>query len=334
MIGHEWATQLLAQHSKRGALRHAYLLVGPKGLGKQTLATRTAQMIFCEAGPDAPCRECQACRRVEAQRHPDLHVVQVEPDENNIRIEQIRTLQRSISLAPYEAERRIVLVLGAHDMSLGASNALLKTLEEPPAECVLLLTAESRESLLPTIVSRCEVLPLRLIPHQQLLQGVQAAAPDLDEVELVATLAAGRPGVALRLASEDGALEARREHVDDLLRMLAGNRRDRFAFADAVSKGGDAPQLRDEALAMLETWLGIWRTLLLVSHGAKAVTDPTLVDSARLADHLTPAQTAEAARAIERAMVGINQYANLQLTLENALLKLPYVDGLEGMADS
>ncbi|MDX1600888.1 MAG: DNA polymerase III subunit delta' [Anaerolineales bacterium] len=330
MIGHRWAIGLLGKHLRSGALRHAYLFSGPQGVGKRTLATRLASAIFCEREDDHPCGVCRACGHVSELRHPDLHVVQAEEGETTLKVHQIRDMQRRISLAPYEADRRVVLLLRTHQMSVEAGNALLKTLEEPPADSVLLLTAESRESLLPTIVSRCEVLALRPVANDVLVRALRERLEQPERAESLAGLAAGRPGVALKLATDDDELERRKEHVAELVRLLQSDRRHRFSYADDLTPRKDASAERARAQEILETWLAVLRALMLRVHGAGAgAANQSLADIGALAQAVTPRQAAEATRGIERALVGLQLNANLQLTLETALLKLPYVR-LEG----
>lgn len=331
MIGHHWAITLLGQHLRTGALRHAYLFIGPEGIGKRTLATRLAGAILCQREADRPCGECASCRKISELRHPDLHVVQTEEGETTLKVDQIRELQRKISLAPFEADRRVVLLLRTHEMSVEAGNALLKTLEEPPAESVLLLTAESRESLLPTIVSRCEVLALRPVPNDMLVEALEARLKEPERARSLAGLAAGRPGVALRLAGDQDELERRREHVADLIQMLQSDRRRRFAYAAHLTPRRDPTAERVRAQEVLETWLAVLRAVMLQAHGARSrAASQYFADIGSLAEAVTSRHAAQATRGIEQALVGLQLNANLQLTLETALLKLPYLN-LEGM---
>lgn len=327
LIGHGWAVSFLKQHLREGGLRHAYLLTGPDGVGKRTLATQLAQVLLCEEQGEDPCDSCRPCQQVASARHPDLHIVQSEEGETTLRVEQVRELQRAISLAPYQAERRVVLILRAHEMSREAANALLKTLEEPPAQCVLVLTARSKESLLETIVSRCEVLPLRLVSTEVLEAGLRERVKDAVDAALLAGLAAGRPGVALRLAQDEQALARRRGHVEDLEKMLSASRIERFEFADGLVPKKDAAAEREQVNEMLETWLGVWRDVMLTAHGVQEGVSGVgrLVDVDDIAGSISAQQAASTARAMEEALVGLSLYGNLQLTVESALLKLPYL---------
>src|SRR4030067_741674 len=151
VIGHGWAVSLLQQHLESGQVRHAYLFSGPPAIGKRTLALRFAQAMLCQQPPRAGefCGECRACRLVRGESHPDLHLLTRLESKSEIGIDQVRELQRQLSLTPVEGRRRVGLLADFHEASDGASNALLKTLEEPAGGAVLLLTAPAAESVLP-----------------------------------------------------------------------------------------------------------------------------------------------------------------------------------------
>ncbi len=271
ILGHEWAADLLAQHIARQQVRHAYLFCGPRGVGRRTLALRFAQALNCPSPrqPGLPCGACRTCLQIQAMQHADLSVIQAVDEDGNpleggsLKIDQIRDLQRSLSLTPYEARYRVALLLRFQEANANAQNAFLKTLEEPPDKAILLLTADSAESLLPTIASRCEILRLRPLPVEQ-LEGAMAARWGLpgEEARLLAHISGGRTGYALRLHQDPGELERRQDWLDNLLRMLAANRRQRFSFADQEFK--EKEKLRQA----LQVWLSFWRDVLLCAAGS------------------------------------------------------------------
>ena len=159
--GQERAIRVFGRMMKKGLLAHAYLLVGASRAGKEALAFFLAKLLLCEKpylGKDlpSPCGSCAGCIKFEHQTHPDLEILR--PQGAMIKLNQIRDLQKALSFSPLDSQRRVCLILEAQKINLPAANALLKTLEEPPGGNHLILTATSTRTLLPTIVSRCQVI--------------------------------------------------------------------------------------------------------------------------------------------------------------------------------
>jgi DNA polymerase-3 subunit delta' len=196
-------------------------------------------------------------------QYPDLAVVQAERRGGVLKVDQIRELQHNFALAPYEARFRVAIFLRFEEANPSAANALLKTLEEPPPQVILVLTAESPEILLPTVVSRCEVLRLRPLPTEQVSQGLQArwGLPD-ERAQLLAHVSGGRPGYALKLHQEPERMVQRQVWLDDHIRLIKASRVERFSYAEALAKDKEA--IRE----LLPVWLSLWRDVLLRAAGA------------------------------------------------------------------
>jgi DNA polymerase-3 subunit delta' len=322
LSGHEWAVQMLKAHIAQEAVRHAYLFTGPEGVGRRTLTIRLAQALNCiqPPAPGEPCFTCRACTQIERMLHPDLAVIQAEGAGGVLKVEQVRLLQRSLSLAPYEARYRVALLLRFEDANQSAANALLKTLEEPPPQVVLALTAESAERLMPTIVSRCEVIRLRPISLERLRLDLQEEL-DLPEekARLLAHLSGGRPGYALRLQHETDLLARRHAWLDDHARLLIAGRVERFAYAETLIK--DKAGLREA----LNTWMTLWRDALLRATGTS--TPLTNLDREAEIDELAGSLGVEVAhrsvKALERTLDYLDRNVNPRLAVEVLMLDLP-----------
>ena len=237
LTGHEWAVGMLQQHIAGGTARHAYLITGPAGVGRRTLGLRFAQALICTnpPAPGIPCGECDDCRRLLAGKHPDLNTIEAEVEGGTLKVDQVRELRRVIVLRPFQSRYRVAMLLRFQEAHDAAANALLKTLEEAPAYAVLILTAESSESLLPTIVSRCEVLRLHPVPLEKIQHLLQTAGAEPERARLLAHISQGRPGAALSLLADPDALAYRDEMIGDLLALLPATRAQKFAYAEKLS---------------------------------------------------------------------------------------------------
>ncbi len=324
MLGHEWAVRLLSEHVASGYLRHAYLFTGPQGIGRRTLALRLAQAINCQQplSPGQPCGVCSTCTHLAAMQHPDLSVVKSEQEGSILKVEQVRQLQHSLSLAPYQAKYRVALLLRFEEANASAANAMLKTLEEPSPQVVILLTASDAESLLPTITSRCEVVRLRPLPLETVRQGLieRWNVPD-EQAMLLAHLSNGRPGYALNLFQHPEFLEQRRSWLEDHHRLLHANRVERFAYAEAINKEKGKENLRP----ILQIWLSFWRDILL--RAARASAPITNLDQAETIEDLSSRLDLSTARrtvsAIENTMSLLDKNVNARLATEVLLLDIP-----------
>jgi DNA polymerase-3 subunit delta' len=329
MIGHEWAVNMLRKHIASAKVRHAYLFTGPDAVGKRTLALRFAQALNCENVDERGdhCWECRACRLTHDRVYPDLHIVEAEQIGGVLKVDQIRQLLRQLSLAPYEGRWRVGLFLRFHEANDSAANALLKTLEEPAPKVVLLLTARSAEALLPTIVSRCEVIPLRTLSSIELARALQERGENAEQAELLAGLSSGRPGRALQVAQEPKILEKRQEIIDKFLTLLKMNRAERFAYAAEMTRAREPAKRRENAAEVLEVWLSLWRDTMIFAYKAEAAAQnpDRKQDLERLTAKLGSEKVTASLRSIERTLNAIQQYANVRLALEALMIELPQV---------
>jgi DNA polymerase-3 subunit delta' len=328
IYGHDWAVNLLRAHAAGGSLRHAYLLAGPEGVGRRTLATRFAQALNCTNPPEpgAFCGECRECRQIGALAHPDLSLLTPTEGHKDILIDQVRGLQHTLALAPYAAKYRIALIPDFQLANPQAANALLKTLEEPPERVVMLLTADALEPLLPTIISRCEVIRLRpaaITDAAAYLQSEKKLSPE--QAGLLAHLTSGRIGAAIRLADDPDALARRREHLETFLELLSAPRQDRFKLAERLAKPSDIA--RANAGEVIPLWLSFWRDVFVRASGA----DLPLVnlDLEPQVDQVAVMVSPPAARALvivhEEALDQLDANANVRLLLEALMLRWPFL---------
>jgi DNA polymerase-3 subunit delta' len=316
IIGHEWAVELLARGIETHKLSHAYLLVGPAQVGKRALAKAFTQAILC-AADESPCGACRSCRLVATDRHPDVYVVN--PEKGSIKIEVVRNMQRSVALSPIEGRYRVCIISQFDRATPSAANALLKTLEEPPSTVILILTANGVESLLPTIVSRCQVLALRLLPVSQIVAALQARDVDKDRARLLGHLAQGRIGWALAAAQDERVLEQRSQVLEDIATVAHGSYTERFAWVEGLYRKPD------KVSAVLETLTSWWRDVLLLT--SCSGTPITNVDQETVLQEWAVRYDVGTAKRVLRSIRDtvwrLERNANLRLALEVLVLDLP-----------
>ena len=324
----DWAVELLRGHVSGDKLRHAYLITGPEGVGRQTLAIRFAQALNCTNPPERGdfCGACRDCRQLASLTHPDLSLLLPEEGHKDILIDQVRALQHTLALSPYSGAYRIALLPDFQRATNQAANALLRTLEEPADRVILLLTTNTPEGLLPTIVSRCEVIRMRpasIQDTQAFLQSQQGV--EGERARLLAHISGGRIGAAIRMAEDPTALATRKEHLTTLLELLPMRRYERFKQVERLSKLTDKP--RQKVGDILATWLSFWRDVFLRAAGESLplvnVDLEAQIDPAAL---LVPvAMARDLILAHEKALQHLDANVNIQLLLETLMLEWPVV---------
>ncbi|HLF00905.1 MAG TPA: DNA polymerase III subunit delta' [Anaerolineales bacterium] len=324
IIGHDWAVAALQRDIHDDRLRHAYLIAGPAGIGKRTLAIAFIRTLLCEK--QTGCNECRPCKVVASGNHPDLITVAPVVSGKTIKtekitVDRIRDLIKTLWLKPAEASRRVALVTNFETANEEASNAFLKTLEEPPGDAILVLTADNAESLLPTIRSRCETITLRPLPaaiiRDALRQYWEATS---ERAELLAHLSGGRLGWAVNALADDGQmLERRGQQLDELQTLLSSSRAARFAYAEGLAKD------RDALKETLDLWLGWWRDVMVMASNAEAapLNRDRLPALHRAADSVGLDSAAQAVESIQRTLNLLPRNINARLALEVLMLDLP-----------
>jgi len=328
IVGHEHSIDILRRTLAAQQVRHAYLFTGPPHIGKALLARRFAQTLLCTGGPDSsiapqePCNTCLSCRKVLHGNHPDVHVIAKPPDKQFILIEQIRTLQNDSARRTLEGRRNVFIVENVHEMNVQAANSLLKTLEEPEPDVVLLLTVPDAGLLLPTILSRVQLIPMQLLTATQIKNAlVQQWEVEPKEADLIAALAAGRMGWAVQAVEDEEMLTQRKAQLDLLTKLPSASRVQRFDLVQRVSTDAEKVQ------TLLELWLLWWRDMVLTANNSLDLT--VNVDMRTLlkaqAAKVSTAEAERMVRAILNTMESIEQNVNPRVALEVLMLDVPTI---------
>ncbi len=256
IVGHEHLVDAFSRAVARQRLAHAFLFVGPRGVGKGLFARELARALLCEAPPAnavlAACDRCDSCLLVNAGTHPDLFCVQRPADKNEFPIDLMRELCANFSLKTARGHGKVGIVEDVDDFNDAAANCFLKTLEEPPPRSLFILIGTDLELQLATIKSRCQVVRFGALPEPAVRAVLSAQGiAEASKLERLVRLSAGSPGQALALA-DDALWECRR----GLLAGLAGRRPDPLQlarglldFAEDAGKDG-ALQRRRAALVL------------------------------------------------------------------------------------
>jgi len=317
VVGHEWAVALLERSLANGRMAHAYLLLGLPQIGKTTLALNFAQALHC-LGEERPCGQCRPCLKIAHGNHPDVRVI--EAANGTIKIDQVRDMQREVALSPHEGRWKVYIIRQMERATAEAANCLLKTLEEPPPQVILMLTASDSDQLLPTIISRCQVLNLRP-PSVPLVQKAlqERWGVDARRAGLLARLSGGRLGWAVRASQDETILRRRERRLDEMAELMRQGRVERLRYAQRLS------QNPDELQEVLDLWLGWWRDLLLIKGGNS--TEVTNVDRQAMlrsqARDYSLDQVRDSIEALRSAVWQLEHNANTRLALEVLMLSLP-----------
>jgi len=234
-------------------------------------------------------------------------------------VDQIREARRTLVLKPYQANYRVALFIRFHEANDNAANALLKTLEEAPSYAILILTADNPEQLLPTIVSRCEVIRLRPLRVDEAQRELERRGLETDRAKLIAHISGGRFGYALRLLEDESLLGWREERLNDLQTLISASRVEKFAYADKLSRDKEA--MRQAILI----WLSYWRDVLLRTAQAETplINVDRNVEIESLAQRLDLSMTRRVVSGLEDVLEKMERNVNSRLLAEVLLLDLP-----------
>lgn len=327
VFGHGWAIALLQRALVNP--RHAYLITGPQHVGKTTLARAFAQALLCDVGGSVPCGRCRACHLMLKGAHPDFRLVQPTDKDGHadrvrglLRSEQAGSLIREVAMRPMEGRYKVFVIQDVHAAHESFANKILKTLEEPAAQVILLLTADDRVNVLPTIVSRCQVLPLRPLDVTTVRDAlISQWNVDLAQADLLSRLSGGRLGWAVAEREDARFLEVRRSSLVRLQELTHSDRVERLAFAEELS----GQREHGAVFQLLELWTSWWRDVMLVQSGClDAVRNIDFRDAVeRHAGRIPQVEVRRYLTLLQRIDGYLHHTVNLRLALDVLLLKMP-----------
>ena len=291
ILGNERLKDNLRRSIGRGRISHFYLISGPRGSGKRTLAKLLAAAILCR-GADRPCGTCADCRKALGAGHPDFITVD-DPEKKTVPVDLIRQARADIYIRPNEADHKVYLFPRAQDMGIPGQNALLKVLEEPPSYGVFILLTDNPEKLLPTVRSRCTELALTALPPATLRRELQARFPQAapEAVAAAASRSGGFLGQAVEILAEGSDLPA---ETLAFLKAYAG----RNALELVQTLVPMEKWKRDQLIPMLQQWVACLEGALVYRSGLESVTPM----AAELTNGRSAFEIMEAIRQIQTCM--------------------------------
>ncbi len=318
----------LIRLAKRRDFVHAYLFIGPKGTNKNITADFFSQIIFCGENSKkeiVPCNQCEHCRQVKLGIHPDLYILKKNADSKNITIEQIRELIQRLSLRSMSAQHKVVIVHEAETMNEEAANALLKSLEEPAGNTIFILTAEHKDFLPATVVSRCQIVQFAHIGKKELTNYLLIKKLNSEQIENIYRITQGLPSLIDEYLKNEDFWLAENENVKSKLLLYSQTLDKKFAF---IKKEITTKKFFTERSLLtnkeLDIWTRVFRDVLLIKIGLTTQIryQELRVSLEKFARHFT---SQEIKNVLERMndLRNLNQ-ANLnsQLALENLYLNI------------
>ena len=307
----------LRRSAASGRSSHAYLFLGGAGAGKRLIANTFAKALQCE-GEKRPCDSCKSCHAFNHGNHPDVIYFQPLKNGKTYTIEDVRAqLLETVDLKPFQYEKKIYIIEKADTLNIQSQNALLKTLEEPPAHAVFLLLAERAEAFLPTILSRVVVMKIRPLSAETIADYLMQAGHVAEESHILSAYAQGRIGQALELVEDEGFREMRQDILGKLEALPSMSEGDAYLLAKDLE--GYKNDLR--FLDIMELW---YRDLLT----AKSLREEGYLiqrdkkDAIFRAAKEPAALLAKKAAAVRTARMRLAQNANFRLTREVMLMDL------------
>jgi len=263
IVGQERAIKILTKSLKENKVSSSYIFVGNEGTGKKLTAIEFTKAVNC-LNPNKKleaCENCQSCNEINKQYFPDLKIV--DATKGSIKIEQIREIQKEIELKPFKSKKKVYIIDKAEKMTIEASNCLLKTIEEPPYYAIIILICSKIDPVLPTIVSRCQIVKFGLITSLKIKELLLDKINNLekDQAEIISKLAQGSIGKAFKLSADKEYFIRREKMLDYLSAIIPGKYGDDiFAKVEKIISEIDKIE---EILEMIKLW---YRDILIIKN--------------------------------------------------------------------
>jgi len=322
ILGQENAISVLRSALRHHRIPHAYLFSGHEGVGKKFSAVTLAKALNCRELEDDSCDHCVSCHKIDEGNHPDVRII--EPDGQFLKIDQIRTLQKDVGYKPYEGKRKVYIIDHAETLRPEAANALLKTLEEPSSDSLIILVTANVYASLPTVISRCQLVRFISLGVRNLATLlVQEKYMPSEQARLIASLSEGCPGRAFSMDTAETL--AKRDFVEELFKTLSSGLQDvrvLFTYAESLL------EKKTEIQEFLDIMLVWYRDMyILQEQGDKNLiaNSDAVARLEQTAEQFSTSQIRQLFDIVYQTKLDILRNANLQLALEVMLISLTEV---------
>lgn len=315
IIGNEKVKSYFKKALSSHKLSHSYIFEGSYGVGKKTLALELAKILLCEAiDQNKPCDHCKSCHMLEAMTHPDVILL-----EEGAKVDTVREkVVQEISIKPYRDRYKIVIIQAADKLNIQAQNALLKTIEEPPDYSIILLLCENREGLLPTIQSRCVMIPLNPVSEVQMKKYLESKGLTKQEQLLYQKWSEGSIGTVTNILQDDTYMARRAQSIAYLKRLEQAKIMELYALVKEIT------DQKEQLTSILTFWLYWYRDMAILKASEGQVIyyadyKETLLEKSRYMSYNRISYNIDL---IKNALLDLNQNINITLLIENLLLQL------------
>ncbi len=320
ILGHEQIIEHLQNAIKMDKVSHAYILDGPDMSGKKMIAEAFAMTLQCEKKGTEPCMECHSCKQALGKNQPDIIYLQHEKP-NTISVDDIRSqINNDIGVKPYSSPYKVYIVDEAEKMNIQAQNALLKTIEEPPAYAVIMLLTTNAETFLPTILSRCVRLNLKVVPDEKIKAYLMehCEIPDY-KADVCVAFAQGNVGKAIELASSEDFNEIKNAALQLIKRL---DDIELYEMTEAIKQIANYKLQINDYFDLIMIW---YRDVLLYKATAdvnKLIFKEEVYDIKKEASRSSYGGIENILEALEKAKIRLNANVNFDLVIELLLLTI------------
>ena len=321
IAGQNEIKQFLINSITDNSVSHCYIFEGPKNMGKYDLALVFAQSLFCKSFTENPCNECDDCIKMNSMNHPDLHIISNE--EKTIKREDIDDFIESINKKPYESNKKIYIINNCHNMTPQAANTFLKTLEEPPKDTIIMLLTNNINLLLPTIISRCQVIRFKYINKNEIVKAlVEKYDIDEEKASIIAYYSKGILNKAVNIAIEkDDLLNIRSEIIKIFDKIIKSDSYVIFKYENYFEEQKDNI---DIIIEIMMIWI---RDIAFIKNNVESlVINKDFADLAKIhADILQTGDVDELIQYLEYISENIKNNVNYKLAVDKMVFKIQEV---------